>query len=109
MVISWPIENSKHPPNVPGQPNKARPEASMKTIIHHHCQTALFEKILPDFIRFSLLWISQQYFFYRARSSALRPTPNLENQVSVYMFASDKAAQFYPRVPGSLFVAFYDS
>jgi hypothetical protein len=41
--------------------------------------------------------------FYRERSSALRPTPNLEDQVPVFMSPSDKVA------PGSLFVAFYDS
>jgi hypothetical protein len=43
-------------------------------------------KILAAFIRFSLFWISQQYFFfYRTRSLALRPTPNLEEQVLVFM------------------------
>jgi hypothetical protein len=36
-------------------------------------------------------------------------SPNLEDQVSVFMFPSDRAAQLYPQVPGSLFVAFYDS
>jgi hypothetical protein len=48
-------------------------------------------------------------FFHRARSSALRPTPNLEYQVSVLMLHSDRMAQLYPQVLGSLFVAFYDS
>jgi hypothetical protein len=32
-------------------------------------------------------------FFYRARSSALRPSPNLEDHVSVFMSPSDKATQ----------------
>jgi hypothetical protein len=48
-------------------------------------------------------------FFYRASSSALRPTPNLEDRVSVFMSPSDKVAQLYPQAPGSLFVALYDS
>jgi hypothetical protein len=48
-------------------------------------------------------------FFYRARSSALRPIPNLEDQVSVFMSPSDRVAQLYPQAPGYLFVAFYDS
>jgi hypothetical protein len=42
-------------------------------------------------------------------SSALRPTPNLEDQVPVFMSPSDSVAQLYPQSPGSLFVAFYDS
>jgi hypothetical protein len=43
----------------------------------------------PDCIRFSLLWIPQQHFYYRTRSSALRPTPNLDDWVSVFMSPSD--------------------
>jgi hypothetical protein len=39
----------------------------------------------------------------------LRPTPNLEDQVSVFMFPSDRVAKLYPQAPGSFFVAFYDS
>jgi hypothetical protein len=45
-----------------------------------------------DSLVFSFLWISQQYLFYRARSSALHPTPNLEDQVFVYMSLSDRVA-----------------
>jgi hypothetical protein len=44
-----------------------------------------------------------------ARSSALRPTPNLEDQVSLFMSPSDRVGQLYPKAPGSLFVALYDS
>jgi hypothetical protein len=47
--------------------------------------------------------------FYRARSSALCPIPNLEDQVPVFMSPSDRVAQLYPQAPGSHFVAFYDS
>jgi hypothetical protein len=32
-------------------------------------------------------------FFYRTSSSALFPTPNLEDQVSVFMTPSDRVAQ----------------
>jgi hypothetical protein len=42
-------------------------------------------------------------------SSALRPTPNLEDLVSVCMSLSDRMVQLYPQAPGSLFVAFHDS
>jgi hypothetical protein len=64
------------------------------------------QKILPHFNCFSLLWISQQYLsFYRSRSSALYPTPNLEGQV-LYLSPSDRMTHLYPQPPGSLFVAF---
>jgi hypothetical protein len=36
-------------------------------------------------------------------------TPNLEDQVLVFMSPSDRVAQLYPQAPVSLFVAFYDS
>jgi hypothetical protein len=49
------------------------------------------------------------FFFYRASSSALRSTPKLEDQASVFMSPSDRLACLYPQTPGSLFVAFYDS
>jgi hypothetical protein len=42
-------------------------------------------------------------------SSALRPTPNLEDQVSVFRFPSDRVAQLYPQAPGSLSITFYVS
>jgi hypothetical protein len=38
----------------------------------------------------------------------LRPIPNLEDQVPVFMPPSNKAAQSYSQAPGSLFVAFYN-
>jgi hypothetical protein len=50
---------------------------------------------------------SATIIFYRARSSALRPTSNLEDQVPVFMSPSDRVAQIYIQAPGSLFVAFY--
>jgi hypothetical protein len=44
---------------------------------------AFFLRRLSDLIQFSLLWILHINFFYRARLSAFRPTPNLEDQDSV--------------------------
>jgi hypothetical protein len=38
----------------------------------------------------------------------LHQTPNLEDQVSVFMSPSDRVAQLYPQAPGSLFIASYD-
>jgi hypothetical protein len=86
---------------------------------HHHWQNSSFWAI-------AFLWFCQIYreldqpiftsldfatiiSFYRARSSALRPTLNLEDQVSVFMSPRDMVAQLYPQAPGTLFVAFYDS
>jgi hypothetical protein len=39
--------------------------------------------------------------FYRARLSALRPTPNMEHQVSEFMSPSDRIAPLYGQEPGS--------
>jgi hypothetical protein len=39
----------------------------------------------------------------------LRPSPNLEDQVSVFIPPSDRVAQLYPHALGSLFFASYDS
>jgi hypothetical protein len=39
----------------------------------------------------------------------MRPTPDLMDQVPVFMSPGDRVAQSYPPVPGSLFVALYDS
>jgi hypothetical protein len=48
--------------------------------------------------------------FYRARSSALRPTPNMEDQLSLYLCPpSDRVVRLYPQAPGSLLLAFYES
>jgi hypothetical protein len=34
---------------------------------------------------------------------------NLEDQVSVFMFPSEKMAQLYPQAPVSILISFYDS
>jgi hypothetical protein len=39
----------------------------------------------------------------------LRPTRNLEDQVSVCVSPNDRVAQLYPQASGSLFGAYYDS
>jgi hypothetical protein len=57
-------------------------------------QTGLFRREL-DHPVFTLDFAT--VIFYRARSSALRPTPNLKDHV------------YGSQAPGSLFVAFYDS
>jgi hypothetical protein len=43
-------------------------------------------------------------------AKALPQTPNVEDQVSVFMFPSDRVAQLhvYSQVPGSRFFAYYD-
>jgi hypothetical protein len=43
--------------------------------------------------------------FLRAGLLVQRPTPNLEDQVSVFMSRGDRVAQLYPQALG---VAFYD-
>jgi hypothetical protein len=48
-------------------------------------------------------------FFYRTMSSALRPTPNLKDQVSVFMSPSDKGPRYTHRHRVLFFAVFYDS
>jgi hypothetical protein len=86
---------------------------SVYIILHHHiksspfwaiaflrkfCWICLFRRELNHFVGFR-----NNIFFYRARSSALRPTPKLEDQVSVFMSSSDSTAQLYP--PGTGFTS----
>jgi hypothetical protein len=83
---------------------------------HHHWQNSPF-RATAFLRRFCQIWYDFHFFafrnnnsFYRARSSSvLRPTPDLEDQVPVFMCPSDTVAQLHPQAPGSLFVAFYDS
>jgi hypothetical protein len=39
---------------------------------------------------------------------ALRPTPNMEDQVPVFMSSSDRTAQLYSKAPDSLFTTYHD-
>jgi hypothetical protein len=75
----------------------------------HFLSRRLPWNILPDFIRFFIYLDFTAVFFHKARSTVLRPTPNLEEQVSVFMSTSDKVVQSYPQAPGPLFAAFCDS
>jgi hypothetical protein len=55
------------------------------------CQTCLFLEIRPT--GFHSFGFRNNNFVYRARTSALDPNPNLEDQDSAFMFASDRVAQ----------------
>jgi hypothetical protein len=78
---------------------------------HHHWpqpsfwESAEFDPVFTyfDFATFFF------FFFHKAKSSALRPSLNLEHQVCVFMCPSDRMAQLYLQASDSLFVAFYDS
>jgi hypothetical protein len=61
------------------------------------------------FIRFPLLWNSQQYVFYTAKSTALLLTPNLEEQVSVFMSSCGRVCQSHLQATDSLLFDFCDS
>jgi hypothetical protein len=41
--------------------------------------------------------------------STTRPTPNPENQASVFVTPEDRVAQLYPQALGTILVAFYDT
>jgi hypothetical protein len=85
----------------------------------HRQNIALFGSYpsLEDSVRFAY-YISPSYShffefrksnsFYRARSSALRSAPNLEDQFSVFMSPSDRVAQLYPQAPSPNFVSIFD-
>jgi hypothetical protein len=47
--------------------------------------------------------------FDRIKPSLLCPTPNPEDQVSVFLSSCGKVAQLCPQAPGSLFLTFYNS
>jgi hypothetical protein len=64
--------------------------------------------IIIIIIGFHFFGFRNRIFFYIARSSALRPTPNLEGQVPVFISHRNTVVRLYPQAPGSLFV-FYDS
>jgi hypothetical protein len=84
------------------------------TYTDHHWQNSTFWAI-AFLRRFCQIWTGFYFIgfrnnnFYRARSSALPPTPNLEDQVPVFISPSDRVTQLYPQAPGSLFVAFCKS
>jgi hypothetical protein len=61
---------------------------------------SLAKKILPDASGFYFFGFRKSNFFYRARFSALRQTPYLEDQVPLFMSPSDRVAQLYPKTLG---------
>jgi hypothetical protein len=67
--------------------------------LRRFCQICPFLGIRPS--GFHFYGFHNNSFFYRARSSALRRTPNLEDQVSVLMSPSDTVVQLYPEAPDS--------
>jgi hypothetical protein len=67
-----------------------------------------FLRIFYDWFWFSHFWISWQ-IFYRAKLSTLRPTSNLEDQVSVFLSPNDTVAQLHPQTLSFLSIAFYNS
>jgi hypothetical protein len=81
---------------------------------HHQRQKRPFSAIafLRRFCQiasgFRIFGFCNNNFLHKARSSALRPTPNLEKQVPVLMSPSDRVASYTPGT-GSFTVVFYDS
>jgi hypothetical protein len=72
-----------------------------------HVSWFLFCQVAPGFHFFGFR--NNNYFFNKARSSALRRTPNLEDQVPVFISPRDMVAQLWSQALGSLFVASYNS
>jgi hypothetical protein len=62
--------------------------------------TTAYKRALASSRTFSLE-DSQQISFYSVRLSASRPTPNLEDQVSVFISPGDRVVQQYPRTLGT--------
>jgi hypothetical protein len=61
--------------------------------INHHHHMVLQSKSDPGLS----LWGFVTITFYRAGLLVQRPTPNLEDQASVFMTPGDRVAQLYPR------------
>jgi hypothetical protein len=61
-------------------------------------------KVLPEPI-FTYLDFTTILLYRKELLSALRPTPNTEDQISAFMSSSDRVAQFYLQTPGSLSIA----
>jgi hypothetical protein len=60
------------------------------------------------------IWLFRGYIlgfltvdFSEVGSSAPRPTPKLEDQVSIFISPGDWVAQLYPQAPSTILVAFY--
>jgi hypothetical protein len=53
--------------------------------------------------QFFLFWVFLTVTFYRTGLLVQRPTPNLEDQVSVFMTPGDRVSQLYPQTLGTNF------
>jgi hypothetical protein len=75
-------------------------------------QPFLSHSLPQKFVRFDLVFTSLDFvtiiFFYRARSSALRPNSQRGGPGLCIYVPSGRMAQLYPQAPSSLFVTFYD-
>jgi hypothetical protein len=58
---------------------------------------------------FTSLNFAKIFFLQSKVFSLVFPTPNLEDQVSVFMYHSDRVTQLYPLALGSLLIALYGS
>jgi hypothetical protein len=80
-------------------------------ILYNHRQNCPF--LAKAFLRIFCQFLSNFYFFgfnsssfLQPRSSTLRPTPNVEDLVSVFTFPRAKVTKFYFQAPDSLSIAF---
>jgi hypothetical protein len=64
--------------------------------LHYHCHDSPLWAI-AFLITFFLLWISWQQIFYEVGLSTPRPSPNLEDQTSVFVTPGDGMTQLYPQ------------
>jgi hypothetical protein len=68
------------------------------TVLHYHLWNDS-----PLWVIAFLLWISWQQDFYGVGLSTPRPTPNLEDQASVFVTPGDTVTQLYPQALGTDF------
>jgi hypothetical protein len=69
---------------------------SFSTILRLWLSLNIFYDDTLDHLVFIYLDFSE-LIFYRARLSVLHPTPNLENQVSIFMSPNDRQTSYTPR------------
>jgi hypothetical protein len=80
---------------------QARARAHAHT--HTHTRTIIIWLYSPNRALASPIWGFVTITFYRAGLLVQRPTPNLEDQVSVFMTHGDRVAQLYPQALGTHF------
>jgi hypothetical protein len=68
------------------------------TTRHHYHHMALQPSSGPGLPLWGFVTFSN--LFYRAAFLVQRPTPNLEDQASVFMIPGDRVAQLYPQGTG---------